>query len=713
MLAEYERNWYSFTDLQKVTGESTRTLRRRVADLPASHIRVAERADRGRPEKLYHYAVDPRLQAYHQTEVAPTTALPTQPDQIEQSDKSYSATDLALAELRQLAIKEFEARKGAGQLSVDAAESICRAWETNPRTREVEIEERLRHHKRDANEVVALGKFSTQTLYRWVALYKEGGLLGLCPNRKGACGRTRVEISDELLKYVHMTVNSTVRANVARSLPYARATWPGEWPDVSLDTWLRRLNEFDPRHASRDLMHSIKKFRMNHSPDIEIDWMSIAYNGLWMIDDIQQDWYALDNRNEWLRPYAYAIVRARTRQWVSVCSSECPITQGQVRSLIGWSMVSPAGGIPDEIKFEHGTVAGDARLFNILGELECKVSHTSMDSGRVHSGACPDVGQGHPQGKGLIERHGRELHDQAWAATLQVGPEERHTAPVRLEKYQRALLAAKEAGHPIQIPVGAQMHAYIRELMKRHNDTPCEALKFCAFPGEDKPRYQTPNEAAKELAASAVRVMPEQYLPLFAEKGNVVPVTKNGCKINNAWYGKFDEGLQELSSATCFTNPDIPDVIYVEELGRCISAYAKTAYGDSSQIEDKRRIEQTKRNKLEEAYQSALATGKLTILETTQIFHDPVPTRPKQMAESAELTTRVAKMNNARASYRTKQEASAARFTMDSAAPAEQTFKRRGGLLARSQDLSNELAAVGAPDANTNTAQEETESWQQ
>jgi hypothetical protein len=215
-----------------------------------------------------------------------------------------------------------------------------------------------------------------------------------------------------------------------------------------------------------------------------------------------------------------------------------------------------------------------------------------------------------------------------------------------------------------------------------------------AFPNGEV-RHQTPNECAAALGDQAIRVMPELYLQEFAELGEVCRVTRNGFTLNNSSYGRFDPELMEQEFVTVYSCPDVPDAVYVEELGRCVTAYLKAAPGDYSQLEPKRRIERIYRNKLEEAYAKAktVEAGKPTILEAVQVFEDPAPGRRKTFVEVPALKARAEAMRLARRQMKEEDQAARRRFDFETPMRTEpaRAGSRRRSLLAVSGALKAAL----------------------
>ena len=360
-----KNNWYSQPEIENALGISRRTFHRRFSGLSSSLTREQTSAGRGRPGKLYHFAADPELSAWHFAQLSRRSTM--------SGADTIAPDDLALARLRLQAVKQYESI--ATQLPrVEAVAAVCRHWRLKPMSETVEVTERLPGgHTRKCSKEVSLGEFSPGTLRRWVRSYnKDKNLLDLVPKRKDHAGRSRKDIPEELLNFVHAMSVSTARADVANAIRKARNEWPGDFPEVSEVTWLRRIRERDPERVFDTLgKNGIASFRAKHSPDIERDYSKLRYNQLWQIDDVQEDFYGHGNDPaKILRPYAYAIVRVSTRQWVAAVTSQAPIVQDQVRRILGFAFCSERGGLPEEMSFEGGTVACDDYLAGLLDDLD-------------------------------------------------------------------------------------------------------------------------------------------------------------------------------------------------------------------------------------------------------------------------------------------------------------------------------------------------------
>lgn len=625
MLDSYRSNWYPIRSVSHITGESVRNLRRRFASLPDALLRTNDSHRPGRPEMLYHFTVDPRLTAHH--ELAHNTA--TQPPR----DRTpLQPDDLATAHLRLHAVREFKARARLMTRALAAA-ATCRDWASSPRVETVTIDERLPGgHLRRTRRDVSLGIFQPGTLRRWAALYrKRRELTALAPSRKGNVGRKREPIDSRLLDYVAVLASSSALADVTKAVARARSQWPDQFPDISIKTWQRRIRELDPERVGVTLgKRGIAAFRAKHSPDIDRDYSRLPFNGLWQLDDVTEDFYghSLDPL-KLVRPYCYAIIRVSTRQWVCAVASETPIVQDQVRSLVGFAFAGPDGGIPDELQFERGTIALDDYLAGLLDSLDVRYHRTSMDEGRVHPGALPDEPKGHAAGKGVIESNIARHHALQWDAPASTGPDERSTAHRNLEPLKALAIRRAKAGDPLILPTPAQWQARIYQALEAHNNKPHSGLPQI-IDAQGKRRHLTPNERAASMA-DPVRVMDSILLPLFSQKGILVPVTKNGIRFNNLSYGRFEPDVQALAGqkVLAYGLKEAPDLIYVTELGRCVERFQAPAYGQEGDlIERKRAIERAKRNQHEALIARAMELPGTVTLDTVKFMRSPTPERP-------------------------------------------------------------------------------------
>lgn len=724
MSDKWTSNWYPTERVLKVTGMSERTFRRRLSDVPSNCIRPAESTG-GRPRHDYHFSAFPEL-AVHHRQSAEDPSLPSRPSVQTPSDyainpppapaapkpgeggpkpppkpKGAAKDDLVRAELRLLAVREYEERRKL-MTADEAAVATCRDWATWPRVRTVTTSERLPGgHARMTRQDVDLGIFKPGTLRTWSGTYaRTQDVLSLADRKKGNVGRKRMEIPERLLSYIYGLSVSTARADVTKAVQWAKGHWPSlsvdsassvvAFPDLSIDTWRRAIKAFDPRKAGKDLNHSLQRFRANHSGDVEVNWDLLPYNGRFEVDDVQQDWYGLASDMErFVRPFAYAVSRTRTRQWVAFVSSEAPITDDQVAELLGFTMASSSGGIPDEWKLENRNVTVRGGLVEILESLSCKVAHTSMDGGEpVFGGAVPDGSEGHPQGHGVHERMNRDMHDRAWNAPGQVGGDERNTAPSRTEAWLRMARDAQKRGEFVLVHGPEQWAARQKAVCEQHNASPCSGLQQIVDPDTGEIRHMTPNECAMMLKAHEVRVMKHELLPLFASRGVDVPVTRNGIRVNNRSYGRFDEELKMHAAVKAFVSDVAPDVAYIQELGRCVEGYVKAAPGTWDQFGEKRRQESHARNQHEELMAQAIATDSTMTLSTMMMLPDPVPNRPETLVAPEALVARAAAIRGGIAAHRDRQAVRDKRFEVP-AQGSEISSQRSGrrGMLDREDEL--------------------------
>lgn len=696
--------WYTIEEIASKTGMSIRTATRRLYGVSEINVRFRPSTG-GRPKKEYHFSCLPELAAAHATGTSQTTSNNPQatPCNDQSSPVPAAEDDLVRARFRLQAVKEFQERCKL-MSKEDAAIATARDWANRPRTQTVTTSERLPGgHIRMTKKDVSLVIFKPGTLRVWAGTWqKQKDILCLVDRKKENVGRRGVEIPQDVLSYIYGLSTSTARADVAKAVAWGRDHWHGEtsFPSVSIDTWRRRIRAFDPRRAGKDLMHSVARFRTNHTADVEIDWQKLPYNGMWMIDDVRQDWYALTGGDKIaaIRPYAYAIMRARTRKWVAFVATEHPITQAQVRELVGFAISQPAGGLPDVLKFEHGTVAGDAYLDDLLESLGVRVSRTGMNGGAVVPGATPDIATGHFQGKALIERAFRSHHDAIWNVAGQVGPEEKTTAPARLQRWIRAQTDPDNPAHRF-LPTGMEIHARIKEAMEKQNNSPHSGLpEMVTESGEV--RHATPNEIEAALATQEIRRMDSRLLPLFNLRGVSVPVTRNGFILNNNCYGRFDDDLARYERVLAYASEVTPELAYVHELGRCVEMYVKADPGDHTQYGRKEHSAKVAKNRYQQAIAEAMASGDSVFLASMMMLDSPVKNRKEEIVAPATLVDRTNKIASAISAHRDRAAVLDNRFNApqpDAPVTRQQgVATRRRGLLSRSRDLDEHLAALGA-----------------
>jgi len=694
------KEWYAFEDVRDVLGVSTRQARRVVADVRPSLVRTESKEGCGKPRSLYHFAIDPKLTAHHEMRTEPT-------DVDESADAApVSADDLAVAILRVRAVKQFRELCKLVSES-ESASAVCRDWRKRPQQETVTVDERLPGgHIRKKEEQVRLPLFAESTLRRWAATYRDKKtVLALAPIRKRNTGRKRKDIPEELLDFVHALAVSTTRADVEKAVDRARDKWPGEFPSVCAKTWQRRIKERDPERALDTLGKlGIAPFRKKHSPDIDRDYSDMRYNQLFQLDDVSEDWYGhASDPEKLIRPYAYAVIRVATRQWICAVTAETPIVQDQVRSLVGLTMATANGGVPEEITFERGSVACDDYLENLLTDLGLTVHRTSMNGGKVHPGAIRDRAVGHFQGKGVIESNLRLHHDLQWDAPGSTGPDEKTTSHRNLEMLKREAVRLAKNGEQLILPTKAQWQTSIFNALEDHNNRPHGSMPEVLNPDGSR-RHMSPNEYAVNLKDQGVTIMDEKLLPLFFRKGLQVRVNKNGFRLNDQSYGRFDEDLQTFAGSTviAYGLKDLPGVAYVAELGRCVEAFHAPKYGEEGTLlEQKRKIEKTKRNKYEQLIARAVE-GRGTInIDTVKFMSDPVPSRARSILAPQVLGDRADAIARGAKEHKDSRAKSDARFVINGDEPTatrntpRSTSRRRGtSLLQKADELGDEVAAV-------------------
>jgi len=657
-----QSDWLTLDQIASALDRSRRSIQRRLSGVPAE-LKRTMRQEIGRPLMVYHRTAIPELGKGTQAE-----GTKAQSQTIFSAEKSQiNASDLVTGQLRAEAVLTYEDLKPRLGESA-AAEAICAAYAKQPKTREIEINERLSNNNtRQIKRLIILGGFSTGTLRRWARLYQERGRtpLALAPELRGKVGRKPKHVDEHAVNLVHALSVMTPRGTVAGAIPFAKKQYPGDFPDISNATWRRIIDKRDASGAMATLgKYGIPAFRQKHSPVIERDYSKLGYNGLWEIDDFQVDFYVYDTLlQNLIRPWVYAIFRLSTREWISLVITPVKITQAQVESLIGFTMADPRGGIPNVFKFEKGAVACSEKFEGFLkGNFQIEIKRTGMDSGKAHSEAFPDKPAGRARAKGCIERAIRTFHNitSYFPGTfLQTGPQEQHTAPAFLEPLKEKLnKLAQDKEHPFILSVLTPHNwmKIIEESMKLYANTPHSSLPKMIFPsGEgDKftPRHLTPTEYAAQIApAGEVRIMPETYIPLFSKTAEKIEVNRNGVRINNVSYGRWDEDMQGLigRKVTVHTMPN-PDKVYVEELGRTVLASTPVLSGeeDEEQIIAQRSAEKKPRNQFE-ALQSAVRTaGFNATIDKTSIMAGLVPGIKLTTVHSPALDAQMAGVARAR-----------------------------------------------------------------
>lgn len=674
---------------------STRTARHRLRNCQ----KKKQASTGGRPRYLYYIGSHPELSS----KVA-TLSAPEKPKSERSQNKKLMPDDIAIATLRRQAVREYLHLRVLYNEEKAALLTVAE-WTAKPRSRKVLITERSGHKSIRRDVEVVVGNFSLRTLREWAKLYLDHQgdasteIEALAPSRKGRVGRRRKDdLNEELLNLIHALAVATPRADLEKAIALAKTKWPGEWPDVSYTTILRRLRERDPERFCDTLgKRGISDFRKEHAPDIEFDYSNMGYNDLFQIDDITQDFYGFaSDLKTLIRPYVYAVIRVSTRQWICAVACETPITQNQVRALVGFCLSSPSGGIPKVFKFEHGAVACDEYLEEQLTTLGIKVSRTSMDGGKVHPDFLGDRARGHFQGKGVIESNIRGMHNHNWALPSQVGPEERHTAQSRLETLKSEASRLAKDGEFLILPSPHEWQAIIFNALEKHNNTPHSGLREIVH-RVDGERHMTPNESAQHLKDDHVDVMPEVLLPLFFQKGVRVPVTKNGFILNNQSYGRFDDDLQAFAgkSVLAYGIDAMPDAAYVVELGRCVERFKKTDYGEAAPIDRKRAIEGKKRNKYEALISSALQSAGTEIAEIIRFTTNPTPNRRVDVVCPESMRNRVAEIDAATSRRREAKQASAARFDLNAEQPAR---RGRKSLIRDAAEIQEHVNVFSQPD---------------
>jgi len=201
----------------------------------------------------------------------------------------------------------------------------------------------------------------------------------------------------------------------------------------------------------------------------------------------------------------------------------------------------------------------------------------------------------------------------------------------------------------------------------------------------------SPNEYAIQMKDTAVRILDESLYQFFTQKTHQVPVTRNGVRINNVYYGRFDSELQAYQEVKIAVSSDFPDICYCEELGRCLERYQKETICGDEQLTRKKHIEKTHKNQLDAAMQKAIDDGLNFMREVVQTTDNPYPDRAMQIIAPQMLVERGRRIDGAVQAHRKKEAEHKRKFTTDR---QTQPGTGRGGLLNRSKDIKEQLAIL-------------------
>ena len=648
--------------LAKARGISPRNARSALAHCPV--IRRATPPSGGRPTNIYKVSDDARLVQTAERIAAeqPACDIWASVDAAKTTSKAVASDDLRIAQLRMQAVSDVRYWISVGMSEHESVHRVCAEWvvpqqitlRTTLRSKAPSLGGGFHQRGRVKKTDLSVGGFSPRTLREWVARADAAGkdaqaqLAALAPQRKGKSGRRSIELPHALCEIVFALLVGSCRADLSAALTKARTEWQGEFPRVSKDTWRRRMAAMDPAGALRTLAtKGVAKHQWEHTPDISIDRSKMGWNAEWTLDDVTQDWYAVNAiENEVFRPRLYVLQRIATRQWICAVASIDPITSDQVRAMVGSAMASESGGIPLLIIFENGFVACDETLANLLRVLGVKVRRNSMIGGSVVKGATPDRASGNFPGKSTIESAIKQLHRYFIYQPGQTGSNERLTAPARLQTMKAEAEAAAKAGTVLLFPTQDEMHAIVRSALNAYNDAPHGGLPQIVDPATGMPRHASPNEWAKHLRGETVQVLEPQFLQLFHQRGSVIRVSRNGIRVQNEFYGRFDDDVQALAGTNVHVHqdPNDPSAIFVQELNRCVERYDRPQPGDdrSEQFAAKARVTRAHRNQLEAHFRAAIQSGSSAVLESLQFTGNPTPDRAFARVAPAEFARRLA-----------------------------------------------------------------------
>ncbi len=201
-------------------------------------------------------------------------------------------------------------------------------------------------------EFAAAKQIQIRTLYRWMSLYKEEGLIGLVDYRGRSKFRSE-RISPEafeLFKSMYLSQQQLSLKSCWQNIKYVNNQDSLGWKIPSLSYMHRLADELIPLPVRVLHREGLAAYEAKCAPYIQKDPDSVEPGSVWVGDHSQFNCW-VRHHNEWVRPWITAWQDMRSRAIVGIHISASP---NQTTIMLAMKRAIEKYGPPDSVKIDNG-----------------------------------------------------------------------------------------------------------------------------------------------------------------------------------------------------------------------------------------------------------------------------------------------------------------------------------------------------------------------
>ena len=369
-----------------------------------------------------------------------------------------------------------------------------------------------------------------RTLERWLARYRDQGLLGLVDMRGG--GRFFGELISpdafELFKAMYLTQQRLSVKTCWQNIHFVNKDRGKGWKVPALHFMYRYIKSRIPLGVQILHREGLAAYEAKCAPYVEIDPDSIEPGQVWVGDHSQFNCW-IRHRGRWVRPWITCWEDMRSRLIVGYCISTSP---NQTTILLAAKRGLEKYGPPDSAKIDNGRDY-DSECWTGITKAKRRVLRAGYIDEQIVAGIYAMMGVGvsfaikyHPQSK-PIER----LFDTLDCQFTKTVPTYCGKDSDRKPDYLNDLLKSEKA----------ISEAYNLESFTEIAGQYIEVYNNSAHTGKGM-EGRTPTEVF--TSRSSRRVMTEGVLELLLRVwSGELTVGKNGVRFKNMWFGQYDMEL--------------------------------------------------------------------------------------------------------------------------------------------------------------------------
>lgn len=374
-------------------------------------------------------------------------------------------------------------------------------------------------------------KMALRTLRRWLADYKDEGLIGLVDHRGRGQFKSQAINPEafEAFKAMYLSEQRLSLRTCWLNLKYINNSEARNWSIPSLQYMYRYVAETIPEPVRVLHREGLAAYEAKCAPYVQVDPDSVQPGQIWVGDHSQFNCW-VRHRGKWVRPWITAWQDMRSRLIVGLHISACP---NQTTVLSAMKRAVDEYGPPDSVKIDNGRDY-DSEMFTGTTKVRRRAANKGYLDEQMVAGIYAMMGIGvsfaipyHPQAKS-IERFFDTL-DCQFTKTLPTYCGKDHSR--KPEKLAELLKSEKVIAQAYSIESFSKMVGQYVEIYNNSSHT--------GFGMDGK----TPTQVFSQRQSK--RVLPDGLSDLLLRVwSGELAVGKNGVRFKGIWYGQFDATLQ-------------------------------------------------------------------------------------------------------------------------------------------------------------------------